>query len=291
MKLLAILLVTLAFGMTISCLKKQNLEEDDGPEAPVAEVQKKVIEAWGNDNPLSMLNGEFSSVLTTQTLQEVQTNPLGQKGFNVVSRALNSKGDAYNYSMAIQTEEYINGQTKLTSKQLDFAITNDEARAEAQAVSETQGPRLQQLISERIQPFGSSNPADEIFAVRTLLFALSICQKHETLNVSCHNLESFDGEASAPEAVKQNDNCKPGTNCKIKYKQISFDIVIAAKTEPDNKEKYKFKFIISPDVPYLARVMSYCQKGMVPLSGSSQKIVVNLCQTVNNYRFGQEANH
>lgn len=274
-KWLSALLVAVAFTATISCLKKQNLEETDGPTVSAAEMQKNLGDAWINDDPHNMKKDEFTSVLSVQTLQDVQTRFLGQEGFTILDKSLSPDHTAYNMRMAIQTAEYLSdGQTKLSTEEMPFTVGIPEG-GQAQSLA----------LPDRIKSL-ASNPGDRIFVTRMFYFLMTICEPRETIQLSCHNLQVSEGVMDAPDDVIREGLCKVGTDCKIKYKQIDFDLVIKDPQNGSKKDKYKLQAKISHDVPYLARVLSYCQRGLSELSGSQQKVTVNLCQNVNKYQFG-----
>lgn len=277
MKLLAFLLVIAAFTATISCLKKQDLEENDGPAVSLTDMQKVLADAWVNDDPQNMQKNEFTSVVSIQTLQDVQSRYTGQEGFTILDKTLSADHSAYNVRMAIQTAEYtLDGQTKLSTEELPFSISRpDDETANVQNFS----------LNERLTAM-ASNPADRIFVTRTFYFLFDLCQSRQNVNLSCHNLQVSEGVMDAPEEVVRDNLCKTNTNCKINYKQLDFDLVMKSSSDESKKDKYKIQVKISHDVPYLARILSYCQRGLAELSGSQQKVTVNFCQNVNKYQFG-----
>lgn len=277
MKLLALMLVLAAFSATVSCLKKQELEENDGPVVSIADMQKVLAEAWVNDDPHNMQKSEFTSVVSIQTLQDVQSRYTGQEGFTILDKTLSEDQSAYNIRMAIQTAEYtLDGQTKLSTEELPFSVT----------IPDGQAASLQSFSLDHRLNAMASNPADRIFVTRTFYFLFDLCQSRQKVSLSCHNLVVSDGVMDAPEEVVRDNLCKPNTNCKIKYKQLDFDLVIKDPADESKKDKYKLQVKISHDVPYLARILSYCQRGLAQLSGSQQKVTVNYCQNVNKFQFG-----
>lgn len=94
--------------------------------------------------------------------------------------------------------------------------------------------------------------------------------------VSYHGLTVTQAPMTAP-----TDNCAPFPNCQINTTQVKFDQLIV---NPDGtQEVHGYLFLISPDVPYIGRMLKLCVTQAFDING--QKMPVAQCNTVQNFGF------
>lgn len=251
----------LLIPMTIalaSCMKKEGFENDNGPQATTAEVQSALINAWGNVDPATIAKGEFVYVEKNQSIEGMPAKIVMQDAITVADRTVTPT--EIQYKLYHQTNEIIDGQSKVSTKEEILTIPNTANVVTAQQLG--------------------------VINFQSLLFA---CEKADKWDVTCHNLKTFEQKEDPPELVRKQSNCAGIPGCKITKKYVSFDLVL--KTPLANgqtiEEKVNYKVGISPDVPYLSRMMDFCFRGLVNVGNPPAPYLVSLCDKVENFRTGQ----
>ncbi len=106
-----------------------------------------------------------------------------------------------------------------------------------------------------------------------------------------HKLTVNRGKIEPPEAVKNSTNCRNIPQCLINASIVDYDIVDWSRSPEGTK--IHIHFIISPDVPQLARILESCQQGSIPVpqpgddSLNPPRLLVTLCDTVSDFIPGQ----
>lgn len=264
--------------MATSCLKKQNLKEDLGAEFSAEQVQNTLASVWGSEDPHTMAVGEFASYEVTQNLQDAQTSVTGSKGYTVVKKTNSADNLDYNMEVAIQTEEIKDGQSKLSTDVVDFPVSKPLALdpgADAQSFS----------LLKNVQTYTAEEQLN-LLTTSVLYQLYFMCSPQKDYKLSCHNVVVQEGVMTAPKKTVDAGHCKAGTDCKLNVKKISLDIVYHSAESEDEYEKVKVSAIITRDTPYLARVLQYCQRGLISVKENNQKVLVTLCKTNNDFKFG-----
>lgn len=246
------------FAVITSCVQKPEATEDHGPVVPVTEIQNALIEAWGNADPLSIKVGDFVYLEKDQSIEDMPARVVGQEGLTVADRT--STAQEVTYKLIRQINEITNGQSKLSTREEEIVIPNVTLQSELSA---------------------------KAIGVQTLYSLLQACIPDEDWNVSCHNLKVKTETGAPPSLVKQQANCGGIPNCEMTYKRVSFDLVLKSQTPSGLKEdKVNYSVVVSPEAPYLAKLMSFCYRGVITVSPSNAQYLVQLCDRVLNFQSG-----
>lgn len=269
--LLIYLCAGILFTMT-SCLKKQDLSDDNlGPAVEPVEVTKTLGSGIGSYDYNLIKPNEFTSVLVSQRIQDSVTQNIEQQGITVVESA--NTVDSLKLKLNVQKEEYSGGQTSQSSRQWDITLNKGAAKTEAMSVKP---------LSD-----GDSEPPILLF-LNFETIAFGFCHDSGEYPETCHNLKSENIQFRAPIAAAAQHGCADTANCFIPAKKIEFDRLQKTVLDKDGKPKRThYTMIISPETPFLSRMMQLCIRGVYGITNSDQKILADVCYTVNNYAFGQ----
>ena len=81
--------------------------------------------------------------------------------------------------------------------------------------------------------------------------------------------------------------CPDITNCLIDIKKVEFDMLDRTVATSDGKPyRTHYTFSVSPQLPFLSKVMSYCVRGL--MDNGTRKVLAEDCMSINNFSYGQE---
>jgi hypothetical protein len=288
----ALLLLTLLVGT--SCLKPPSLSDDNGPAVPVDQVQKAILDAWDNADFNSIRLNEFLYVEQDQRIATLDPKIVYKEATQVIGRVENT--DTVDYKFLVRSQAMENGSFKpVTSFENDISVpkatpslTEAPTPAAEQAAFPNSPEALQKSIANGSVGLRAGGTQSQFLGVLTVQNMLSACVKSKDWDVSCHNLQVSEGKRPAPTGVSSKPDCGGVPNCEIRYKKISFDLVVNLvdeKTNTTHPEKVNYELVFSPDVPYLSRLLDFCYLGMVPTA--TQKVIVKICNKVQNFEAGK----
>lgn len=250
------ILTLLCFTFLLSsCVEKPELTEDHGPVVPATEVQKALVDAWGDADPLSIQVGDFVYLEKDQSIEDMPARVVGQIGLTVADRT--ETPQEVTYKLIRQINEITNGQSKLSTREEQIVVPNTTIQSDLKA---------------------------QAIGVQTLYSLLQACVPDQDWNVTCHNLKIKTEKGAPPSLIKQKANCGGIPQCEMTYKKVSFDLVLKTQTPSGIKEdKVNYSVVISPEAPYLARLMNFCYRGVITVSPSNAQYLVQLCDRVLNF--------
>lgn len=267
-----LLIIFISFFSMLSCLKKQNLNDEDlGPAINPIEVTKALGQAFGSYDYNEIKKNEFTSLILSQKIQDSVTQNIEQQGITV-ENVVNSL-DKLTLDLIVEDQIYSNGQTSQTTRKWPIEIkkasaANNTSRSLFHSLSDAQSPMLTFLMFESLA-FGS-------------------CYNEGKYPETCHQLKISDIQFKVPLAAAHQQNCSDLTNCIIPAKKVEFDIVRKYQTDQDGKPKRThYTVLLSPNVPFLSRVLQLCSRSIYEITNSNQKILADICYSVNNYAAGQ----
>jgi hypothetical protein len=270
------------------------MSDDNGPAVPADQVQKAILEAWGNADFNSTRLNEFLYVEQDQKISTLDPKVVYKEATQVIVRTENT--DTIDYKFLVRSTALENGSFKpTTSFENDISIaktspslTATPAPAEQKAAFPNSLETLQNSMANGSVGLRSGGTQSQFLGVLTVQNMLIACVKDTGWDVSCHNLQISEGRRAPPTGVSSKPDCGGVPNCEIRYKKISFDLVVNLTDEATNTthpEKVNYELVFSPDVPYLSRLVDFCYLGMVPTA--SQKIIVKVCNKVQNFEVGE----
>lgn len=285
------LLTVVAVGCTLSCVRQPNLEDENVP-ASVTDVQDALISAWGFPSPLTMKKGDFLYQETDQKIETDVARVTLQEGvtvFDVTEPA--DHPDDYLYNFVYQTKVIKNNEEQTSSRNYQVYVSKKEdmALAVAQSVLKPQSlvkPDLQTMSDDLHLTFGISRVEALAYACQKTPELDKYCKetlKVDSCRVQCSNLKVTDETRPAPDLMKAQANCAGLPNCSLKIKKVSFDwSIILTVGSTSETQKVNYNVALSPDLPFLSRLVDYCSRGLYQVS-SAQKVLVTTCTRMKNH--------
>lgn len=277
----------------VSCLETPELSNDDGPQASVEEVQTALVQAWGDADPGSIALKEFRFLEREQRIQDYSPRLVYQEGFSITERKIapnpgNPQENDIYYKGIHQTNEISDGESKFSSREENFAVAC------------VPGLTCPLPSNETLTASSVIRPQAVVFGVEVILGLMQSCVKDasfvkacqeakaDACDLRCHNLNVAEEIRPAPPLVAQQANCAGLPHCEIRVRKVSFDLVVEIKVaDSTERQKITYNIGVSPDVPYLSRLMDYCYRGLVKIPSSSQRVLVEICDKVKNFNWGE----
>lgn len=286
------------------CLKKPaELAVNDGDPVNIADVEDSLALGFGNIDPLQMQKDEFVAEAQTQQIYDLPERIVTQAGTSVQKREVLS--DRVNYTFLQQLVEYDANQNQKSSvSQRKLTVLTGGAQTMAgsqhpsirfcrslfsssvEQDSATTNENKQQKVREKIKSNLLTSFADRSSPLSIENFC-SLALACENVG-QCFNFESSVGYEAPPAPVVQSPNCQNLPNCSLKVVTTKFAFVFTDTDSQGNEIRNKILYTIklSPDAPYLARLLSQCRQGIVPIDKTT-KVYATICDKVTNFNFGQ----
>lgn len=249
--------------MQPGCMKKPELEDDDGVPASTEQVQNAIVEGWGSVSPLTIGNTEFSYTEKEIAIGDLPGRIVFQEGKTV--RSVRENAAEKIYTILQQTAEIDSeNQQKLSTTEREVTIVKASPN-----------------ISNEITAMTTALPLS-IELAQQLLYS---CVQSKDWNVKCFNLTTWQSTEEAPKSVAEQEGCQGLTDCKWNQKHVKFDMVLTTrdeKTGVTSKTKATYHVKFSADAPYLSRITEFCYEGIG--SASNQQFPVSICQKIKNFR-------
>ena len=275
------ILTCLAFAFSFSlvaCQGDEGAPVDYGPAVPQASIDKALNAPLANVDPLKIQLGQFTDIIQSQTIAAKAYQTTGEVGTTVV--ALDDQATQIVFTIIEKTVSY--SDNKIVARELTRIAQKPPIPAVVTPQQSAQGPRLN---SHWYFDVFSQNRKDP-FINNMILFMnkyLTVLAETPmaTKPTSFHNLSIHSSAEAPPAAVQKQTNCGDVPGCKINLTKVSFDMLVWS--DPSGPDKIHREFLLSPDVPYFANVMSECDSLLVPVG--NMKTLVTLCSDVVNFRY------
>lgn len=257
-----------------SCLKKQNLEEESlGFSVPPQEIAAALESGFGELDYNQIKVNEKSSIILTQAIQDGSPQTLEQQDITIQS--VTNAPSYLQLDFLAKTIQYSGGST------------NEDIRVWNKVFTKYSGYAF---AAQNSQINAQSDLDEPLFMFQIIQnLALGSCyEDSSSYPESCHNLQVSDVNYKVPPIAANQHGCADIHNCFIPAKRIEFDLVQKYNLESDGKPKrIHYTLVLSPHVPFNSRVLKYCSRTLYDIPGIPQKVLADLCYTVNNYTFGQ----
>lgn len=273
-----------------ACMKKPELEDDDGPQASVEEVQKAVVGAWGADTvPTSIMKDEFVQVNRSISLADQPGMITEVSGISVVSVTTNAAEKTKSYQLVRRLVEIAqNNEQKVSTDERNITVDAPDVAAAVSAASfEPLGLKAAGELSGRSAGDVSQN--ELVLGIEQVIGLLKICLPNPNLAITCHNLKVWESVEDAPPDLKAQPNCAGLPNCQVRKKNLAVDLILRG-TDPETGKEIKAKEIytaqVAIDAPYLSRLFNFCYQGLGTFkkaNGKEQKVPLSVCDTVTNF--------
>lgn len=270
LKLLFLLSVSLIATTNSSCLKSPDLTQDLGPAIAPEKITQALLDSWGDADPNALEKNNFVAIDRTQKILDMTGETVVfQVGFTIMDKKESEDKGSYIYDVLQQTNEITSGQSKLSSLLRTISVPKTTSQGTVDPMKAFTTSNLQPLSIEVFSSF------------------LNACLSGNNFSATCHNLSVSEETVAPPDKVKALPNCGGLANCQIRVRTISFDRqvnIISKAASSERTEKIHFRIRLSPDVPFLARVMESCFRGMVQVPNSTQRVLVTLCDRVQDFK-------
>lgn len=299
-----LLILTLVTG-SMSCMQTPDLEDKVTP-ATAEEVSNAIVDSWGTVSPLTMLKGDFIYQETEQQIDTLESRVVLQEGTTISN--ITETPEKYDYTFLYQTA-VISGDNASQSTREDHrtvtknnATTSSTVQTAAKKVKSSESSALQMTKSVLGKKSSDVTVMGDDYEMtlgfeRVLMLANSCvmtddlqnyCKetlKLDSCEIKCGNLTKTTEVRPAPDLIKQQSNCGGLPNCKLNVKKVTFDWQILMKTGgTTEKQKVTYTISMTPDLPFLPRVLDYCSRGLVQIPNSSTKVLVTVCNRLKNFQ-------
>lgn len=241
----------LTLGLNISCIKKQNLEEQNlGPAVDAAEVQQKMSESIGELNFGDVKVNEFSSVLSTITLEDSQNIKRFKQDLRV--KAITNTQTEFSIDFIHSKENYL---------QTELSFLNIERK------------------------YNPSEPTKSDPLLLPILYYFTGRDYCKDDKVTCYNLVVSPTKANLNPTLVDTKICPNADSCQINARKIEFDLLNGKELNDQGKpSRSHYTFIVAGQLPFLSKVLQYCIRGLMPYG--NRKVVAENCVFVNSINSG-----
>jgi hypothetical protein len=274
-------LALLCLTVLTSCLKEEEVKNDDGAEASTSAVGSAVSRAWGNDDPLGIKYGEKVSVNSTaEYLGYPNVRLTQQEAFTSMDKkpVKDDQGNDYTIFQLAQRLNQIDSDNNdhITTQMKNFTVRNYDADS-----SEVQTKGTEAIVG--------------YYKVLALLFSCQLPEDTEKYchdngyecSQKCYNVQTSEEVRAVPAAVAARPNCGGVPGCVMNLKKLSFDIIIQMKKgSTTQKQKVTRSIAVFQDAPYLSKLIDNCYRGLVNIPNSSNKVLATLCDHVVDFQYG-----
>lgn len=247
------------FALNASCMKKPDLDNEDGPSVTAESVEDALMGAWGNNvDYRSIKVNDFVYTEKQITISELAPQVMVKDGKTVSAVETSSGKTTYKIIQQI-AEVDSNHEEKLSTREIQFPKRYEPATDSAIPTSED-----------------------------LMIQAMSMCFiGDEDTKVSCHNLRTWDEVEKAPPLLQKQPQCGGLAGCQLHKKVVGFDWIVEftdTETQTRMRVKQVYTIKVSPDAPHLARVTDFCYEGLA--SSGGQKFPAKFCYTMQNFLRG-----
>jgi len=246
-----LLFATLILGLNISCLKKQNLEDQNlGPAVSANDVQKKMGEAVGTLDFASVKVNEYNSILSTITLEDSQNIKRFKQDLRV--KAITNTQAQFSIDFIHSMENYL---------QTELSFSN---------------------IERKYDPFTPTKTDPLLMPILYYFTGKDYCREDK---VTCHNLTSTQINVNLNPSLVDTKICPSPQSCQITARKIEFDLLDGRELNDQGKStRTHYTFTVAPQLPFLSKVLQYCVRGLMPYG--NRKVVAENCVFVNSINSG-----
>lgn len=268
-------LIATSFVAFSSCLKKQNLDDSNlGPAINSDELLSKMSDSIGSYSWALVNKNEISSFTSISVIEENQVTKIYKQDLFVTDVV--DTADSLTIDFLFNKQDYLNSQNSINSRPYGIIFTKEEGLIRQNITLSAVAAKNIKTQAEEPKPF-FLNRAYEYFALQG-------CREE---NVTCHNLTTEASKMYLRPELASAKVCPDVNSCIIDIKKIRFDMLDGSVTTSDGKPvRTHLTFIVSPQLPFLSKVMKYCQRGLVEYN--NRKILQENCLSVDSFSYGQE---
>lgn len=238
-------------GLNISCLKKQNLEEQNlGPAVAANDIQQKMGEAVGALDFASVKVNEYSSITSTITLEDSQNIKRFKQDLRV--KSITNTQAEFSIDFVHSLENYL---------QTELSFAN---------------------IERKYNPFSPTKTDPLLLPILYYFTGKDYCREDK---VTCHNLTVSPISVSLNPSLVDTQICPNPQACQVSARKIEFDLLDGRELNDQGKPtRSHYTFTVAAQLPFLSKVLQYCVRGLMPYG--NRKVVAENCVFVNSINSG-----
>jgi hypothetical protein len=261
-----------------ACMKKQDLDSQDlGPAINSDELQNKMSDSIGNLNYSDINKNEISTFTATTIFEETQVNKRYKQDLfvtNVIETPLKLTID-----FLFNKQDFANSESSLSNQPYQMIIEASNTTAQNLATA----ANIPRALAKNVHAMGET-PVPFFLYRAYAYFALQGCREDK---VTCHNLKTETSKMYLRPELASPKVCPDTSNCLIDIKKVEFDMLDGSVATSDGKPyRTHYTFTVSPQLPFLSKVMSYCVRGL--MDNGNRKVLAEDCMSINNFSYGQE---
>lgn len=266
-----LLLISFVFSFNMSCMKKQNLDDDNLGDPITQESLVSAISDGVGVYDYGIKKDESSSFVITQSVQAGTPYNLEQQDMTIKE--------------VVRTPETMRIDSFVTKTIFSDSQNSQSSREWSQTFN--MGKSSPELVATAIKP--AAEETGPFFLFRLLeRMAFGSCQTEGEDAETCYKLQTSDIKLRVSPAIAPQHGCENVNQCYIDARKVEFDTVSSTVIDKDGKAlRIHYTMIVSKDVPFLSKMMQLCYKRLYNISSSQQKVMADTCYTVNNYSFGK----
>ena len=252
-----------------SCLKKQDLNKEDlGPAFTHQELSKAMADGFGTLDYGSIKANEFSTFVLTQRIQDSFMQTVEQQDMTITKSTITA--EKLTLDMVVARTVFSGGQSLPQAPRAWTEVFN-----------------FSSMQSESVVNTKSDIQRPTYLFLYFQYFAFGSCNAEGDSAESCYGLTTTDLKYRVPPAATEQHGCSSSSDCFINARKIEYDTISKTQVDKDGKaRRTHFTFVLSKEVPFLFRVLQFCQRGLYEVTNSQQKVVVDQCFDIANYTFG-----
>jgi hypothetical protein len=278
-------IILAGFPVLSSCIKTP-IDELDKP-ASIQEVQKALISAWGEADPVTMSTNDFLFQETEQKIDSSQT-PIFvlQEGITISKKE--ELPEEFSYTFLYQNRVIKQGEEGKQSTREDHrSVSKPKQSLKVNTLSEPSA-KLRTMADDYQMTLGFERLYGLAYACVKTDSIDKYCKEtlgYDSCEIECSNLTTSRETKPVPELIKAQPNCGGYANCSYQLDRVSFDWTISLKKgESVEKQRVNYAVAMSPDMPFLSRLSEYCFRQLYPVQ--NQKVLVTTCTKLKNFKRG-----
>ncbi len=276
---LRVLLVFLvSCSLLHACMKKQDLDSSDlGPAMNADELESKMSDGIGVSYYSDINKNEISSFTATTIFEETQVTKRYKQDLFVTNVA--STPTSLTFDFMFNKQDFVNSESSLANQPYQMVITSTTATAQSLA----KDAPLQRAVAKNVR--AQADAPVPFFLYRAYYyFAFQGCREE---GVTCHNLKTESYKVYIDPSVASPKVCPDTDQCLVDMKKVEFDMLDRSVATSDGKPyRTHYTFKVSPQLPFLSKVTSYCIRGL--MDNGNRKVLAEDCMNINNFSYGQE---
>lgn len=266
-----------------SCLKKQDLEDQDlGPAISSDELQNKMGDSIGTLSYSDISKNEISVMNASTIFEDTQVNKRYKQDLYVSQ--ITDSVDQLKIDFLFNKQDYINSDNSFTNQKYQLIIERTNQSVNTTSPSDfLSKPDINKTTANQIRTQADA-PVPFFMYRAYVYFAVQACRENK---VTCHNLKSETSKMYLNSELASPKICPDINNCLIDIKKIEFDMLDNSIATTNGKPyRTHYTFSVSPQLPFLSKVMRYCVRGLTDYNG--RKVLAEDCMSINDFSYGQQ---